>query len=950
MDIYDNLHDVISRAIWDAFKPGTEPPDAEALRKAVRGQLRLYLHMSLYPHYEKLIGVIDEDAFTDSLVKEFWEKRAVKQTDGNYLFSSEGNEPWLDDAERNGEITWHYWGQYRKYLDEDLQWPRSVCDVIGRDTREILALTHDPKDIQYSTKGLVIGNVQSGKTANYLGLLCRAADAGYKYLVILASTTNDLREQTQKRIEEGFIGFRLVQDQEGRRAYRKENVGVGDGVVGDFRHPNPGTTRDDDFKKAKMQAFLNISAKNVTEPWIFIIKKNTSTLRNLITWFRQQERGPNDRLFLIDDEADYASINTQYSKDKISTINRLIRDLYLLFPCRTYVSYTATPYANILIDCDAEDEAHGEDLFPKDFIYTLNPSDSYFGADEIFADLDDAEDGEGRCKYLRFIDDCVPPSKKDTPIEALPETLKDAIRTFMLASAIWSLRLDGRPQNMTMLVNVSQFISIQGKYRRLIDYFLEDIIVPAFRIYGTLPTQIAEDNSQEIQMFRRVWNLEYDGKCEFSWEKVFSNLFGVALRIKTALIHGKSKENLGYDSGNECVIAIGGNRLSRGLTLDGLVVSYFNRNSRAYDTLMQMSRWFGHRTGYQDICRIWMTAESAGWCRFIADSTNDLIVDLIRMQRRGATPREFGLKIRAHPDTLMVTARNKMGAGELKRNIQYDGKYVETFALLRADDAIEANFTAADKLMRALEDGGYEHHRYEDEDGYLGELVSQVPARLVEDFVSEFVNNDADSKCTVSDSVLTHIEYCKDEGALYWDVLLAASDGAQTDEMFWFDGQKLCYERRSPGVKIDDYRLIIGNRNKVSTKHPERAGLDPNMLQTIKDEYEQGKSTTPHPSFDYLCRKYRKRPLLVIHHLDVKFASQAAYERACQKGDAKHGKLDGSHWHASEHKPVVAWSISFPILDIEKEVEYVFNKVALNNMYIGEDGHDDDLTSEEEED
>lgn len=86
MDIYDNLHDVISRAIWDAFKPGTEPPDAEALRKAVRGQLRLYLHMSLYPHYEKLIGVIDEDAFTDSLVKEFWEKRAVKQTDGNYLF------------------------------------------------------------------------------------------------------------------------------------------------------------------------------------------------------------------------------------------------------------------------------------------------------------------------------------------------------------------------------------------------------------------------------------------------------------------------------------------------------------------------------------------------------------------------------------------------------------------------------------------------------------------------------------------------------------------------------------------------------------------------------------------------------------------------------------------------------------------------------------------------
>lgn len=950
MDTYDNLHSVISRAIWDAFKPGAEPPDADMLAKAVRGQLQLYLHMSMYPQYEELVGVIDEEAFVESLVQEFWEKRAVKQTGGNYLFSSEGNEPWLDDAERDGEIDWHYWNQYRQYLDEDLQWSREVCDTIGKDTREILALTHDPKDTQYSTKGLVIGNVQSGKTANYLGLLCRAADAGYKYLVILASTTNDLREQTQKRIEEGFIGFRLVQDEEDRRSYRIENVGVGDGVVGDFRHPNPGTTRDDDFKKTKMQAFLNISAKNVKEPWIFIIKKNTSTLKNLITWFRQQDRGPKDRLFLIDDEADYASINTQYSKDKISTINRLIRDLYLLFPCRTYVGYTATPYANILIDRDAEDETHGEDLFPQHFIYTLNPSDSYFGADEIFADIDDAEDGVGQCKYIRFIDDCVPPSKKDTTINALPETLKDAIRTFMLASSIWSLRIAHRPQNMTMLVNVSQFILIQGQYRRLIDYFLEDTVIPAFKLYGALPAQIAEENSQEIRMFKHIWNLEYSGKCGFTWDEVFSNLIDIATRIKTALIHGKSKESLDYESGNECVIAIGGNRLSRGLTLDGLIVSYFNRNSRAYDTLMQMSRWFGHRTGYYDICRIWMTAESAGWCRFIADSTNDLIVDLIRMQRRGATPREFGLKIRAHPSTLMVTARNKMGAGELKRNVQYDGKYVETFALLRADDAIKANFAAADKLMRALEFDGYEHHRYEDEDGYLGELISEVPAHLVEDFVSEFVNNDADSRCTVSDSVLTHIGYCKDEGALLWDVLLAASDGAQTKETFVFNGQELYYERRSPGVKIDDYRLIIGNRNKVSTKHPERAGLDPDVLKSIKEEYEEGKSAPNHPSFDYLCRQYRKRPLLVIHHLDVKFASQAAYERACTTGDARHGKLDGSYWHAGENKPVIAWSISFPILDIEKEVEYVFNKVALENMYIGEDGYDDDVNPDEEED
>lgn len=946
MSLYDELYETVSKAVWTGLKNDQEPPTQDALYNIIAAQLMLSL--STYPRYKELKGTFDEEAFIETLAKDYWSKNAVRQTGGNYLFSSESNEPWLPEFEAAGLVDWAYWERYRAYLEEDMGWSRSVCDTIGKDAWDILSLTHDPRDEHFSTKGLVIGNVQSGKTANYLGLLCRAADVGYKYLVVLAATTNDLREQTQKRIEEGFIGFRLVQDESDKKLFKTEYVGVGDGVPESFRHPNPGTSRQDDFKKAKMETFLQFGADNVKEPWVFVIKKNVSTLNNLITWLRQQNISKEDRLLLIDDEADYASINTKASKDKISTINRLIRDLYLLFPCRTYIGYTATPYANILIDRDANDEEHGEDLFPRNFIYTLSPSDSYFGADKIFADVSDEEEGIGRCRYVRFIDDCVAPNKKDVDILDLPETLKDAIRTFLLAATLWKMRLNGRSQNMTMLVNVTQFNHIQRQYRTLIDYYVEDEIVSPLKLYSSLPADMADDNSRAIRELHRIWNCEYGDACGLSWEKVLPRLLQMAKSLRTALINSASIDSLEYETGQECVIAIGGNRLSRGLTLEGLIVSYFARNSRAYDTLMQMSRWFGHRTGYEDLCRVWMTAESAGWCRYISDSTNDLIADLVRMQRKGATPSEFGLKIRAHPSTLMVTARNKMGSGELRRNIALDGRYIETFALLRGAADVEANFKDAKTLISSLELGRFEHERYEDELGYLGEVIYSVPAKIIEDFVANFRNCN-DSKATQPESVLRHIGYCKDEGAIQWDVLLAASEGQQTSKTFMFCGQEYGYERRSPGIKIDTERLFVSNRNKVSTKNPERAGLSQVQLAKVLSEYEERKNEPHHPSIDCLCRMYRTRPLLVIHHLDMRFPNEASYRRVCKTGDKRFGKFDGSQWSPDHNESMIAWSISFPVLDIEKETEYVFNKVALEGMYQGDDGADEDDEFDEDE-
>ena len=949
MGAYEELFNDVSDLVWK--EKADVIPTQEEVRESARNCLAFYLDlMKKYPE----LGEIDRDGFVEQVVERYWKDQSVKQELGHYLIDSDDNTPWLQNI--SDEVDWHYWNQYESYLRLQRHWSKDVCDAIGKDSFEILALTANPlAQGEFMKRGLVVGNVQSGKTANYLGLICRAADIGYKYIVVMAATTNDLRSQTQQRIEEGFGGYDYRPTIE--KSIQRVPVGVGEVARGAFRHPNPGTTRSDDFKKTKMKSLMQVDPENTKEPWIFVIKKNYRTLQNIIAWF-EQYRTDSDQLFLVDDEADNASINTQYSKDDISKINSQIRELLSLFNKSVYVGYTATPYANILIDKDQIDEEFGRDLFPRNFIYTLSAADSYFGPGVVFADIEPDDDQiVEKPQYVRFIDDVakLPIGKKDWEVDELPQSMVDALRTFVLSAAIKIAR-NGGDDNASMLVNVSPYNKIQKKYRVRIDEYIQDTLRPPVKNYRALSPWDAACNSSEIAALKQRWEEEFEGRCEFSWDEIYPMLWPIVKTMHTALINSKSIDSLDYGGGGEHVVAIGGYSLSRGLTLEGLVTSYFARNSRAYDTLMQMGRWFGHRLGYEDVCRIWMTRESAGWCKFVADATDDLVDDLIRMQQQKASPLVFGQKIRSHPSTLMVTARNKMGAGQLIRNISLSNKFVETTVLPRDIQVRTSNEDRAFEFIRRLESGEFQRNL----ELKWGPLFTKVPSAEIKVFLKRYSNCN-DSMVTTTEKVLEYIEYFDLEGKSLWDVLVAGirPDKHHDSELeFECCGLQLFRQRRSPGCQTDNEKIFIGNRFKVASKGIQAAGLSPYEQTLAEQEYEYAQSqTTRTLGLEKYYRDHRTRPLLIIHMLDVQFKQGimskkgiTEYEYYTGPGDSKYGPLSKEYWDREDLSiPAVAWSISFPALEKDRNVEYVFNSVALQDMSLGEDMPDEDSQVEDEQ-
>lgn len=952
MELVDELREEIESNVWSHWGIDELPSEEDVY---VWVDMLLKLHLDMSPKYAALKEEVDREAFKKSVVDKYHHEQSCKQQVGGCIEDSDENIPWLPEV--RDAIDWHYWNQYAKYLHERQHWSRDVVSTISEDSERILALTGNPNSPDsFNKKGLVVGYVQSGKTANYIGLMARAADAGYRYIIVLASTTNDLRSQTQKRIEEGLIGIDYRTAPKGGLPIA-ERVGVGN-MPGWGRHPNLGTTRKDDFNRNKAKALFQIADNPMVEPWVFVLKKNVSTLKNLIVWLKASD--PDGALFLIDDEADNASINTKHYKEDVSRINEQIRELLAVFRKSVYVGYTATPYANILVDKDEVDEKLGKDLFPRNFIYTLNASDSYFGADEVFGDIEpDDTQITTRPKYIRFLYDigAIPPNKKDIEIDELPQSLYAALRTFAVASAIRVTRAK-EDCHTTMLINVSLFNVVQKRLKAKVDTYLKDVLIPAIKVNaGKAPTDAVRDSS-EIAMLYDRWVDEYESNTELTWEEVYPALALIARNLHSALINQKSKDGLEYSDHVEHVVAIGGLRLSRGLTLEGLVVSYFSRNSRAYDTLLQMSRWFGHRPGYEDICRIWMTEESAGWCRFVADATDELMNDLVVMQQKGATPLEVGHKIRAHPSTLMVTARNKMGGGEERGEVNLNCKLHESAVLARRNGALAHNEEVAYRLVQELMQEGCAKETWGEakhEGGGTGILYRDVPHGIVESFISGFIpSRSRDAKVSSPDTILKQIQYCVEEGHGSWDVFFPNKGVRSAPEegvTFTIDGTVYVRQRRRPGTRTSPNSIYIGNRYKVSTKGIDQVGLESGEISDAYRAYLDEKKHNSRASLDLKYREKRHNPLLVIHFLCVRFDSKTDYDNAVSVGDRKDGSgdtLKETAWSPWDKQvAAVAYSISFPQLQKDRNVSYVFNPVALEGLDL--DWDDDDWDGEDED-
>lgn len=867
-------------------------------------------------------SVSDQEA--EELAIELESVHDVRMTDGATL-QEPTFEPWLDAA-RSG-IDFYYWTRYRSMLAEK-GLSSQVLGGLGNVTDRILGLLENPVKIgRWDRRGMVMGHVQSGKTANYIGVVAKAADAGYRVIIIIAGMQNRLRDQTQQRVDEGFVGFTSIGGTR-RNLLTQRKVGVG---RHDFRRrPAAFTTSHRDFHKGIAEN-LNIPLKNLKEPAVFVIKKNTHTLRNLIDWLQAHNAhlGTDtiqEPMLLVDDEADNASINIQEHVAQVSRINGQIRELLNLFDRSCYVGYTATPFANIFIDPDTDDEMVGQDLFPRDFIVSLDAPTNYFGPSRVFRDDADI--------FVRDVQDHVdllPTSHKiDHQVVALPNSLQEAVRVFLLARAIRLARGQNKAHN-SMLVNVSRFNAVQQQIRNEIQSFVERIS-SSVRVNGSMsPDEASRD--PELAELLRLFREHYEDSCEFTWSQIQAHLLESIGAIRIVEVNMRAAGSLDYlehEASGLNVIAVGGMSLSRGLTLEGLTVSYFLRRSMMYDTLFQMGRWFGYRTGYEDLCRVWMQEEARGWYEHITESVEELREELALMQSANATPTEFGLKVRSHPHTLVVTARNKIGSGQAHTVlIGLANQFVETAILRRDKGARAANIRAVVRLAnemrtigRAPEDG--EQTKY-------GRLVRDVPVDLVDGFLAAFKNHPR-SLATEGDPVRNYIAGRAATELSRWDILFADRK-RRTRKTLVIDllGFEMVCQRRAAGERSDHETLMVTSRQRVSSRGISRVGLTESQARAAEEQHDisrEVRSDDRSPNYpDRIYTRARTKPLLVVHLLAIGEESD----------------------DLSATDPVAAWSISFPgTRQEERKVAYVVNTTWFREHF-GEDDTDEDEDSNDDE-
>lgn len=888
-DSLTSLEDMVTAALANE-----QQPTGEYVRRLI-GDLRQA------PLFQ---DITDEQA--EKLAQRLEERVSITQQVGTILVER-GHVPWL--AAAKAQIEPYYWDRYRRHLIRE-GFPGAGILSMDDVTDQILGYMQDPSRVgPWDRRGMVVGHVQSGKTANYTGLICKAADAGYKLMVVIAGIHNNLRSQTQSRIDEGFVG----RDSARLLSSSQTDKFVGVGRFDRTRRPITFTNTIRDFNKTTATG-VGVRLQDLKVPAVFVIKKNSSTLRNLLEWLAEHSALENNGhidvpMLLIDDEADNASINIRHGAGEVSKINGQIRQLLSMFDRSCYLGYTATPFANIFIDPDTDDDMRGEDLFPRSFIVSLDPPSNYFGPTTVFV--------EGEDLYLRNItdnEDILPIRHNiDTDLAGLPDSMLEAVRTFVLGRAIRLLRGQDR-EHCSMLINASRFINVQQQIRDAV-FDLVGGMLSSIRINGGHEGNSALADPQ-IKALHETWNREFEGS-EFTWEEVRRTLLDAVGPIQVVAVNSRSSGTLDYGNYKEDglnVIAVGGFSLSRGLTLEGLMVSYFLRNSMMYDTLMQMGRWFGYRPGYQDVCRIWMREEARGWYEHIAESIEELREEFRIMGAANATPEEFGLKVRSHPDALIVTARNKMGTGEpVVVRIGLATTLIETHALLRDEGILETNRQAARRLVSRLGECGFPIGSAEE--GNFGLLLRDVPVEPVLAFLTEFRNHEG-SVVTDGEPVRRYIEERQEDELAEWDVLFTSVGERQDIVRDTSLGREIRCQQRTRGDRSDAKTLLVSNRQRVSSRGIERTGLSELDKERVEAKYRQGQDRQEQENRrehypDRIYRKVRRKPLLMIHLLEVLSPDEESPE-----------------------DPVVAWGISFPPTNRqERRVEYVVNTTWLREHF-----------------
>lgn len=762
--------------------PIEEPPTIDMIRTVV--DVVVAMMRSLH----KLPGA--RDVNTDLLVKKIEALCNVYVPSILTLDDMHDHLEWF--SAQRAEIQWRFWERYKTYLENNSEIPLQAIRRLDDVTDQILSRLEDPRRPNaWDRRGMVVGQVQSGKTSNYTALICKAADAGYKLIIVLAGLHNNLRSQTQLRLDEGFLGF----DTQQRRLFNPSNIRLGVGLLHSTElyivHSltNSEDTGDFNMKVAK-QANMMIGG---ADPVLLVVKKNAPVLTNLLKWSTKLASGNQNNshttvrgvpLLLIDDEADNASVNTKPIHDENgninpdldpSTINRLIRKLLKSFAQSSYVGYTATPFANIFIPNKTDEEKFGRDLFPRSFIINLQPPSNYFGPARLFGFAGDQESASGM-PLIRHVKDysqwILDKHTKEFQPGPLPPSVKEAIKAFVLTCAVRYTRGQIRVHN-SMLIHVTRFTAVQSI---VFEQVKEELAFLQNRLRygdGHAPHQIVAE-------LKVLWESDFEPTMKMVhepdlvplvWHQVEEVLYKAASKITVKMINGTARDTLQYvdhkDQGLS-VICIGGDKLSRGLTLEGLSVSYYLRASKMYDTLMQMGRWFGYRNGYIDVCRLYTTPELKSWYRDITASDEELRQMFEDMADQERTPLDYGLRVRTHPGDLIITAINKMRTGQ-KLLLSYSADISETVTFFADSTTNQKNLQATEHMIREIT------VRYAMRDRSLAEMNyvwDDVHSELVVDFLNDYIPHPMARKAQ-SPMLISYIQARVADGELTnWTVVL----------------------------------------------------------------------------------------------------------------------------------------------------------------------------------
>ena len=884
---------------------------------------------------------------------------------------------WLDG--KRAEIDWSLWTRYRGWLSTEQGRGPHVLNPMETSIDDVLRRLEDPdRPGRWDRRGLVVGDIQSGKTGHYIGLINKAIASGYKIVIVLAGMNNSLRSQTQVRLDEGLYGYESETasllgdvDSTARLGVGMPSVCSNPGDPVYYMFPLTNRGENGDFGAGALNQHPFPFPPPV--PLVFVAKKNGNVLRNLYNWLQSKlpPANPDDPesrprltapMLLVDDEADLASINTKsIPKDENgvpdldanpTAINRRIRQILALFSKNAMVGYTATPFANFFIPDESLDVLE-DDLFPRDFIVSLQSPNTYVGPSKIMG-LEDDPDGltydSGPLRIMRQVEDSdmLEHTTKDFVVAELPESLKEAVRAFLLSCAARDLRGQLGEHN-SMLVHVTRYVNVQDQVKSLVELYVTDIRNRLESGEGDHPVllpslkEMWEKDFMPTTEWVRAQEPDITGDApDLTWSEVQQALKNAVSKIQVREINGTANDSLIYKDYKDglSVIAVGGDKLSRGLTLEGLTVNYFLRTAKQYDTLLQMGRWFGYRPGYLDLCRIYTVQDLAVYFTQLAGVEKEVREQLADMARQEKTPREFGLYVRQHPGGLLASARNKMRHGITMR-LTYSGANAQSVAFPKKAADISANYQ---RLHNFLEDK-CPPDKIETPSGKNGNnyIFNGVSGKDIADFIwssgeDRIISPDtsyiANPEC-ISRYICNRLS---DNELTSWTVaLINNSGGKQSSVGTWNLGLT---RRKQTGSNSQSYSIktLISPLDELLDLVPaERALAEDRTLKEEQDRWElkhrmfldeKGKDPGPRPlavarPSAKIARDVRKsdRGLLIIYPLDP---------TSSQTGP---GLPEGTD-------PVMGWAVSFPRSPGDPGINYVVNAQYWNQEF-GESNESD---------